>query len=246
MDNTTLVDQATWAAEQAGYYFKYQNAPLTYSFTWPDPSQLRLARLPKTADGVGGTVFWDTGAVLFKYGNNKPKMVEFIQAIQKDDAIWQNSVQGDPDAGTSAVGQLPVTQSNWADWEASPPDYVTANPWVFEVRDALADASAIAPSLLSISQFDVARPIWQKYLYRRHRRCQDGRPGGVRRRARRVQEADRQRPAGLARHSGPGGADRSTGFLCYRRARPAPRARAYRSTQGILAIRASQDDRSQE
>jgi hypothetical protein len=41
---------------------------------------------------------------------------------------------------------------------------VTANPWVFEVRDALADASAIAPSLLSISQFDVARPIWHKYL----------------------------------------------------------------------------------
>ena len=83
VDNTTLVDQAAWAAEQAGYYFKYQNAPLTYSFTWPDPSQLRLARLPKTADGVGGTVFWDTGAVLFKYGNNKPKMVEFIQAMDE-------------------------------------------------------------------------------------------------------------------------------------------------------------------
>lgn len=164
VDNTTLVDQAAWAAEQAGYYFKYQNAPLTYSFTWPDPSQLRLARLPKTADGVGGTVFWDTGAVLFKYGNNKPKMVEFIQAIQTDDAIWQNSVQGNPDGGTSAVGQMPVNQSVWDAWEATPPDYVTANPWVFSIRDALADAKAIAPSLLSISQFDVARPIWQKYL----------------------------------------------------------------------------------
>jgi hypothetical protein len=102
--------------------------------------------------------------VLFTYGNNKPKMVEFIQAIQADDAIWKNSVQGDPDGGTSAVGQMPVTQSKWAEWDASPPDYVTANPWVFEIRDALADAKAIAPSLLAISQFDTARPIWQKYL----------------------------------------------------------------------------------
>jgi hypothetical protein len=160
----TLIDLTTWAAEQAGYMFKYQNAPLGHSFTWPDPSQLRLARLPKTPDGVGGTVFWNTGAVLFKYGNNKPKMVEYIQAVQNDDAFWRNSVIGDPEAGTSSVGQLPVTQSVWESWEASPPDYVTANPWVFEVRDALAEASAIAPSLLSISQFDVARPIWHKYL----------------------------------------------------------------------------------
>ncbi len=164
VDNTVLVDQAAWAAEQAGYYFKYQNAPLTYSATWGDPSMLRLARLPKTEAGVGGTVFWDTGAVLFKYGNNKPQMVEFIQAIQQDQAIWQNSVQGNPDEGTTPVGQLPVTQSTWADWEASPPDFVTANPWIFEVRDALGDAKAIAPSLLSIKQFDVARPLWHKYL----------------------------------------------------------------------------------
>ncbi len=164
VDNTVLVDQAAWAAEQAGYYFKYQNAPLTYSATWGDPSMLRLARLPKTEAGVGGTVFWDTGAVLFKYGNNKPQMVEFIQAIQQDQAIWQNSVQGNPDEGTTPVGQLPVTQSTWADWEASPPDFVSANPWIFEVRDALGDAKAIAPSLLSIKQFDVARPLWHKYL----------------------------------------------------------------------------------
>jgi hypothetical protein len=164
VDTTSLVDQLIWGSEQAGYYFKYQNAPLTYSASWADPGLLTLARLPKTADGAGGTVFWDTGAVLFKYGNNKPKMVEFIKAIQQDQAIWQNSVQGNPDEGTTPVGQLPVTQSTWASWEAETPEFVSNNPWVFEVRDALADAKAIAPSLLSISQFDVARPIWQKYL----------------------------------------------------------------------------------
>lgn len=164
VDNTVLVDQATWASEQAGYYFKYQNAPLTYSATWADPSKLNLARLPKTEAGVGGTVFWDTGAVLFKYGANKAKMVEFIQAIQQDQAIWENSVQGNPDEGTTPVGQMPVTQSTWANWEAETPEFVSNNPWVFDIRDALADARAIAPSLLSIKQFDVARPLWHKYL----------------------------------------------------------------------------------
>ncbi len=164
VDNTVLVDQATWASEQAGYYFKYQNAPLTYSATWADPSKLTLARLPKTEAGVGGTVFWDTGAVLFKYGANKAKMVEFIQAIQQDQAIWENSVQGNPDEGTTPVGQMPVTQSTWANWEAETPEFISSNPWVFDIRDALADARAIAPSLLSIKQFDVARPLWHKYL----------------------------------------------------------------------------------
>ncbi|MEZ4531237.1 MAG: extracellular solute-binding protein [Thermomicrobiales bacterium] len=129
-----------------------------------DPSKLTLARLPKTEAGVGGTVFWDTGAVLFKYGANKAKMVEFIQAIQQDQAIWENSVQGNPDEGTTPVGQMPVTQSTWANWEAETPEFISSNPWVFDIRDALADARAIAPSLLSIKQFDVARPLWHKYL----------------------------------------------------------------------------------
>ncbi len=70
--------------------------------------------------------------MLFKYGNNKPKMVELIKAIQQDQAIWENSVQGNPDEGTTPVGQMPVTQSTWANWEATPPDFVTANPWIFE------------------------------------------------------------------------------------------------------------------
>ncbi len=164
VDNTILVDQAAWAAEQAGYYFKYQNAPLTYSATWGDPTQLRMAKLPAPEGGVGGTVFWDTGAVLFKHGGNKEAVVEFIQAIQQDDRIWQNSVTGNPDEGTTAVGQLPVTQSTWEAWDAETPDWLAANPWAFSVRDSLASAAAIAPSILAIRQFDVARPEWHKYL----------------------------------------------------------------------------------
>jgi hypothetical protein len=57
-----------------------------------------------------------------------------------------------------SAGQLPVLQSVWKGWEASPPDWLTANPWARETYDSLATASAIAPSILAIKQFDTARP----------------------------------------------------------------------------------------
>lgn len=164
VDAAVLVDQAVWSSEQAGYYFKYQNAPLTYSATWADPSMLRMDKLPSQPDTVGGTVFWDTGAVLLKYGSNKEKMAEFMVAISNDMRLWENSVVGNPDEGTTPVGQLPILQSIWAEWDSNPPEWITANPWTYAVRDSLATARAIDPTPLAISQFDVARPEWHKYL----------------------------------------------------------------------------------
>ena len=41
---------------------------------------------------------------------------------------------------------------------------MTANPWTWEICDSLADASAIAPIDAGVTQFDVARPEWHKYL----------------------------------------------------------------------------------
>ncbi len=164
VDATVLADEAVFQSQQAAYYFKYQNAPLRNAAQWPDPTKLRLGKLPAPEGGVGGTVFWDTGAVLFKFGKNKEKAVEFFNAISTDDRIWQNSVVGNPDEGIFPAGQLPVLQSEWTAWEASPPDWLTANPWAKEIYDSLASASAIAPSILAIKQFDTARPEWHKYL----------------------------------------------------------------------------------
>jgi multiple sugar transport system substrate-binding protein len=157
-------DEQAFSAQQAGYYIKYQNAHLRMAATWEDPSLVRLSALPVQVGGVGGTVFWDTGIVLFTYGSNKQKAAEFIVALSKDDRIWEESIAGNPDTGIPAVGQLPILQSKWAEWAASPPDFITANPWAIAVKDGLAKASAIAPSILSITQFDVARPEWIKYL----------------------------------------------------------------------------------
>ena len=66
----TTPDEEAFAARQAAYYIKYQNAPTRFAGTWPDPKVLHIAGLPKARSG-GGTVFWNTGAALFKYGENK-------------------------------------------------------------------------------------------------------------------------------------------------------------------------------
>ncbi|MGI8476648.1 MAG: ABC transporter substrate-binding protein, partial [Thermomicrobiales bacterium] len=138
-------DEQAFAAEQAGYYIKYQNAHLRMAATWPDPSKVRLSALPVQTGGAGGTVFWDTGIVLFKYGSNKQKAADFVQAVAKDDRIWKESIAGNKDTGIPAVGQLPILESKWKAWEATPPDFITANPWARAIHDGLANAKAIAP-----------------------------------------------------------------------------------------------------
>lgn len=157
-------DEQIYSAQQAGYYIKYQNAHLRFAATWPDPSQNRLGALPVQEGGAGGTVFWDTGAVLFKNGQNKQKAAEFLVTLSKDDRIWEESIAGNEETGIPAVGQLPILQSKWEEWAATPPEFISANPWAVAVKDGLAKASAIAPSILAASQFTVARPIWVRYL----------------------------------------------------------------------------------
>ena len=40
-------DEEAFAARQAAYYVKYQNAPTRFAGTWPDPKVLHIAGLPK-------------------------------------------------------------------------------------------------------------------------------------------------------------------------------------------------------
>lgn len=156
-------DEKAFAAQQACYYVKYQNAPLRFAGTWPDPGQLRLSALPVKEGGAGGTVFWDTGAVLFKYGANKQQAAEYLNALTHDQRIWEHSVTGNPPDET-AVGQLPVYMSTWEEYRANTPDWLAENQWAFEIYDGLGNAKAIAPSKLSVTQFDVAAPFYVDYL----------------------------------------------------------------------------------
>lgn len=159
-------DEQAFAAQQAGYYIKYANAHLRMAAAWPDPTQLRIGPLPVTAGGQGSTVFWNTGIVLFKYGSNKEKAAEFVKALGKDDRIWKNAIQGNADTGAIPVGQMPALKSTWETWKATPPDFVAANPWVWTIYDRMAAGTAteIAPCVLSVTQFFLARDEYVKYL----------------------------------------------------------------------------------
>jgi ABC-type glycerol-3-phosphate transport system substrate-binding protein len=157
-------DEQAFASLRVAYQIKYQNSPMRFAATWPDPSQLHLAALPVQEGGAGGTVFWDTGSVLFTHGKNKQQAADYLQALSSDDRIWEESVVGDPENAVPAAGQLPVLKSLWAEYEASPPEWLSANPWATSIWESLPNASAIFPSKLSITQFNVAAPFYSKYL----------------------------------------------------------------------------------
>ena len=105
-------DEVAFAAQQATYFMKYQmrrcaSRPLARSRT-----SCSLGRCRSRQDGEGSTVFWTTGACLFKYGKNKEKAAEYIKALTYDPRIWKDSIAGTP---TAHPGQLPPYKSIYAE-----------------------------------------------------------------------------------------------------------------------------------
>ena len=152
-------DELAFAAQRVGYYTKYFNAPLRMAQYWDDPKELHMGALPKFANGQGSTVFWTTGCALFKHGRNKEKAAEYIQALTYDRQIWQDSVAG---TETGHPGQLPPYKSIYAEWEANSPEWML--PFVSLVRSQLNEARAIDNHLFGLSQFQIGKPHWEKYL----------------------------------------------------------------------------------
>lgn len=157
-------DEQAFASLRAAYYIKYQNAPMRFASTWPDPSKLMMSALPVQEGGAGGTVFWDTGSVLFTHGANKQPAADYLLALTSDPRIWEESVAGDIENGVTPVGQLPVLNSLWEEYATAPPEWLTANPWASSIWESLPSASSIVPTKLSITQFNVAAPFYIKYL----------------------------------------------------------------------------------
>ena len=152
-------DEVAFAAERVGYYTKYQNAPVRFANNWPDPSQLMLGPLPKFEGGEGSTVFWTTGAALFKHGSNKEEAAEYMTELTYDMQLWQNSIEG-TDAGRPL--HLPPYSSIYAEWDANPPDWLPEA--VPLVRNQLEVAKAIPNHLFGLQQFIVGQPIWETFL----------------------------------------------------------------------------------
>ncbi len=154
-------DEVAFAAETVAYYIKYQNAPLRFAERWKDVKQFRMGALPKAKGGEGATVFWTTGACLFKWGQNKDKAAEYMKALTYSDRIWKDSISGSP---SGHPGQLPPFKSIYAKWQASPPDWLAAQTWVPLVRGQLDVAKAIPNNAYGLNQFVIGQPFWEKYL----------------------------------------------------------------------------------
>lgn len=152
-------DEDAFAAQQATYFVKYQNAPLRFSATWPDPSKFQLGPLPKASGGEGATVFWTTGACLFKYGQNKDKAADYMKSLTYNEGIWKDSIAGSP---TAHPGQIPPYQSFYDKWSKDKPTWW--QDWVPLVLDQLKVAKAIPNQKFGLTQFVVGQPYWEKYL----------------------------------------------------------------------------------
>ncbi len=155
----TTPDEETFAARQVAYYVKYQNAPTRFAGTWPDPSVLSIAGLPKQPGGAGGTVFWNTGAALFKYGENKQLAADYMKFLTYDQRIWRHSLGKDV---RGAPGQLAPYKSMWAKWEKNPPSWMA--DWAFTVRKQLPLSKAIRTHKFGLTQFFIGQPGWETYL----------------------------------------------------------------------------------
>lgn len=151
-------DEGAFATQKAAYYIKYQNAPMRFAGKWPDPSKLCLAALPKPPNGAGGTVFWATGAALFKHGKNKESAGKYMKALVYDERVWKHSISG----GREAVGQLPVYGSIWDRWTKQRPEWM--QDWAFLVREQLKHSRAIKAHKFGMTQFNLGQPHWEKYL----------------------------------------------------------------------------------
>jgi len=154
----TTPDEEAFAARQAAYYVKYQNAPTRFAGTWPDPKVLHIAGLPKARSG-GGTVFWNTGAALFKYGQNKQLAADYMEFLTRDVRIWQHALGKDV---RGASGQLSPYRSDWAKWTKNPPSWIA--DWAFTVRKELATSKAIRTHKFGLNQFVIGKPAWEAYL----------------------------------------------------------------------------------
>jgi multiple sugar transport system substrate-binding protein len=152
-------DEGAFAAQQVAYYTKYFNSPLRFAQTGGFSDKLQMAGLPRFANGEGATVFWTTGSCLFKYGQNKEQAVEYVRALTYNQQIWQDSIAG---SATAHPGQLPPYKSIYAEWDASPPDWM--QPFVGLVREQLDRARAITNHPFGLTQFVIGKPFWEEFL----------------------------------------------------------------------------------
>ena len=90
---------------------------------------------------------------------NREKAAEYIKNLTYNQQIWKDSIAG---TDVAHPGQLPPYKSIYAEWDATPPDWMP--PFVGLVREQLERARAITNHKFGLSQFQIGKGIWEKYL----------------------------------------------------------------------------------
>jgi ABC-type glycerol-3-phosphate transport system substrate-binding protein len=143
-------DEFEFKAGVAAMLEKYYNAPVRNAKVF-GMSRLGLERLPKpAAGGAGGTVFWNTGSGLLKYGQHKQEAAAFMEWLSYNPTFWKSSVSN---------AQLPCTTSAYKTvlkpWAPS---------WVYAVLAQLAFSKAIPNDLYNLAQFTALAKAYVPYL----------------------------------------------------------------------------------
>lgn len=143
-------DEFEFKSGTAAMLEKYYNAPVRAGKVF-GMSKLGLARLPKpAAGGAGGTVFWNTGCGLLKYGQHKPEAAAFMEWLSYNQPFWKSSVSN---------AQIPCVTSAYS---------TTLKPWapgwVQEVLGQLAFSKAIPNDLYNIAQFFALADAYVPYI----------------------------------------------------------------------------------
>jgi hypothetical protein len=106
-------------------------------------------------------VFWDTGCALFTYGQNKEECAEYLVDLTYNSRIWEESI-----AGSEATHPMhvPPYASLYTKWKEENPTWIQDQEWVWPLRDALDTAVAIKNHQFGLSQFQIGKPYWEKYI----------------------------------------------------------------------------------
>ena len=128
-------------ASRVAMKFKYTNSFVHASLLWGgglNINDMGVARLPKpAAGGAGGSVFWDTGSGLFKYGSNKQAVANWLTSLLTDERFWTKEVV--------SSGQIPPFNSIYAKIKGKVPG------WIYPAQAQLPISKAIPNSVYGFS-----------------------------------------------------------------------------------------------
>ena len=130
----TTPDEDAFAARQAAYYVKYQNAPMRFAATWPDPKLLHIAGLPKASERRRHRVL-DHGRGLFKYGAEQAAGRR-LHEVPDLATCASGSTRSARTSGAHPASSRRTSPSG-AKWTKNPPSWIA--DWAFTVSQAARD-----------------------------------------------------------------------------------------------------------